>query len=58
MTCFANLLIYFLSLYSSFFASNMNHYGQATSSGHNASLSPNSTDHTKTYHGLEINRLQ
>lgn len=35
----------------------MNHYGQATSSGHAASLSPNSADHTKTYHGLEINQI-
>ncbi|CAG9809478.1 unnamed protein product [Chironomus riparius] len=41
--------------YSSFFATNMNHYGQTTTaSGH--SLSPSSAE-AKAYHGLEINRV-
>ncbi|CRK91483.1 CLUMA_CG005150, isoform A [Clunio marinus] len=42
--------------YSSFFASNMNHYGQATPNGHPTSLSPSNGD-SKSYHGLEINRV-
>jgi hypothetical protein len=42
---------------SSFFATNMNHYGQAAPGGHHpASLSPTSAE-SKSYHGLEINRV-